>query len=247
MSARLGKPFFKHCLTKFNQELPLSLAAQGQSFVSVKVIASDVRIERRPPSSSSSSSFPHSSGTFPHSYAHGSTSFPHSSNSFPHSSNSFPHGSHSHYEHEAQSRFLDLDQLKEQNDGLQPFLVFKINFKIKFILKWLNLDYINVGKCDVRFGRLKIFSYCGLIRKAVNGAVQQMASDMNEIHTPNIIRQLQQILRYRIGEEIAIPLLLAEEKGALLESLVEKANNIASLKADLVGDLNNLVGELNNG
>lgn len=49
VSARLGKPFFHNCLTKFNQDLPLSLGAHGKAFVSVKVIASDVRIERRRP------------------------------------------------------------------------------------------------------------------------------------------------------------------------------------------------------
>ena len=51
VSARLGKPFFKRCLTKFHQELPLNLAAHGKAFVNVKVQASDVRIERRSVSS----------------------------------------------------------------------------------------------------------------------------------------------------------------------------------------------------
>ena len=55
-----------------------------------------------------------------------------------------------------------------------------------------------------------------------------------------------QFLKVRIGDEVAIPLLLADEKEALVESLVQKANNIASLKADLIGDLSGLVSELNN-
>ena len=135
--------------------------------------------------------------------------------------------------------------LRDQPDGKQPFLVFKIQFKIKTVLRTVQVDYINVGNCDVRLGRFRLFSYCGLIRKTVNSAVQQIANDLNEIHTPEILRQLQRILRYRIGEEIAIPLLLAEEKGAIIESLMEKANHIASLKADLVSDLANLVEDLN--
>ena len=53
-------------------------------------------------------------------------------------------------------------------------------------------------------------------------------------------------LKVRIGDEVAIPLLLADEKEALVESLVQKANNIASLKADLIGDLSGLVTELSN-
>ena len=55
-----------------------------------------------------------------------------------------------------------------------------------------------------------------------------------------------QFLKVRIGDEVAIPLLLADEKEALVESLVQKANNIASLKADLIGDLSGLVSGLNN-
>lgn len=135
--------------------------------------------------------------------------------------------------------------MRDKNDGLQAFLVFKIDFKIKTVLRTIYVDYINVGKCDVRLGRLRLFSYCGLIRKTVNKAVQQISHDLNEMHTPAIVRQLEQIFKYRIGEEIAIPLQVAEEKGAILESLMTKANHIASLKADLVHDLANLVEDLN--
>ena len=51
---------------------------------------------------------------------------------------------------------------------------------------------------------------------------------------------------FSIGDEVAIPLLLADEKEAIVDSLVQKANHIASLKADLVGDLAGLVRDLNN-
>lgn len=75
--------------------------------------------------------------------------------------------------------------------------------------------------------------------------MQQISNDLNEIHTPRIISQLQKILRYRLGDEIAIPLLVADKKAPILESLMEKANHIASLKADLVNDLANVVEDLN--
>lgn len=180
----------------------MSLVAHGKAFVSVKVVASDVRIERRVPNDPSFN---------------------------------------------RRTSFLDFEQLKDTNDGLQPFLVFKINFKIKTILRSLQVDHIDVGKgCDIRLGRLRVFSYCGLIRSKIDRAVKQIASDLNEIHAPAIITQLQQFLKVRIGDEVAIPLLLADEKEAIVDSLVQKANHIASLKADLVGDLAGLVRDLNN-
>ena len=101
----------------------MSLVAHGKAFVSVKVVASDVRIERRVPNDPSFN---------------------------------------------RRTSFLDFEQLKDTNDGLQPFLVFKINFKIKTILRSLQVDHIDVGKgCDIRLGRLRVFSYCGLIRSKI--------------------------------------------------------------------------------
>ena len=51
VSARLGKPFFNNCITKFNKVLPLSVYAHGNAYVSVKAVASNVRLERRLPQS----------------------------------------------------------------------------------------------------------------------------------------------------------------------------------------------------
>ena len=75
--------------------------------------------------------------------------------------------------------------------------------------------------------------------------VEQLAYDLSEIHAPRILRQIESVLRYRIGEEIAIPILLADRKGPLIRSLMEKANQVVSLKADLVSDLADLVKSLN--
>ena len=70
----------------------MNLIAHGTAFVSVKVVASDVRIERRVPNDSSYN-----------------------------------------------RHFLDFEQVKDTNDGLQPFLVFKINFKINTYLRSLQI------------------------------------------------------------------------------------------------------------
>ncbi len=151
----------------------------------------------------------------------------------------------------AQGRTLNLDiDLQDlintdPNDGTKPFLVFKIRFKLEVILKSLKMDAIHVANCHLKFGGLRLFSYCELIRKTMNQAVQRFASDLNEIHAPRILRKVEQILHYRIGDEIAIPLLLADQKAPLVASLVEKADTITKLKADLVRDLANVVEAIN--
>ena len=163
VSARLGKPFFNKCFTKFNQEIPLNLKSHGNAYVSVKAKASNVRIERRPENSVKKTQ-------------------------------------------KAQSRTLDLSIIKDFDkltppdgidDGLKPFLVFKIDFQINAMLKNLHIDYIHVGKCDIRFGGLRVFSYCGLIKKAINNQVKQIASDMNEMHAPTILEQIEKIFKTR--------------------------------------------------
>ena len=207
VAARLGKPFFNKCFTKFNQDIPLTLKAHGSAYVSVRAMAKNVRIERRPFSKAT-----------------------------------------------AQARTLDLNLIKNLDklsppdgidDGLEPYLVFKIDLKFDTKLKHLHVDYIHVGKCDVRLGGLRLFSYCGLIKKAVNNAVNQIASDMNEMHAPDLLKQIEAILKYKMGDEIAIPLLVAEEKDALIKSLTAKAGEVASLKASLVNDLSGIVAALN--
>ena len=64
-------------------------------------------------------------------------------------------------------------------------------------------------------------------------------------YIPQLISNFSLSFLNRHGDEIAIPLLVAEEKDALIKSLTAKATEIAGLKASLVSDLSNLVGNLN--
>ena len=48
------------------------------------------------------------------------------------------------------------------------------------------------------------------------------------------------MLRYRLGEEIYVPLLIADDKSELLGSVIEKVDELAKLKGDLTTDLSNL-------
>ena len=48
VSVRLGKPFFSKCFTKYNNDMPLVLNSRGSYFLSIKAMATNVRIERRP-------------------------------------------------------------------------------------------------------------------------------------------------------------------------------------------------------
>jgi hypothetical protein len=46
---RFGKSIFGHCFTKIQNDFPFTLVSHGKAWVGVRIIVSDVRIERRSP------------------------------------------------------------------------------------------------------------------------------------------------------------------------------------------------------
>ena len=76
--------------------------------------------------------------------------------------------------------------------------MFKIDFKVNAKIKSFNIDHIYVRNCDIRFGGLRLFSYCGLIKKAIKDSTEDIVSNMDEMQMmPSIFEQIQKILRYR--------------------------------------------------
>ena len=67
---------------------------------------------------------------------------------------------------------------------------------------------------------------------------------ISEFQAPKILHEIERILRYRLGEEIAIPIFLVDEKNELLTSLIKKADEVTKLKGDLLNDLTGLVDVL---
>ena len=76
--------------------------------------------------------------------------------------------------------------------------MFKIDFKVNAKIKSFTIDNIYVRNCDIRFGGLRLFSYCGLIKKAIKDSTEDIVSNMDEMQMmPSIFEQIQKILRYR--------------------------------------------------
>ena len=70
------------------------------------------------------------------------------------------------------------------------------------------------------------------------------ARSFNAFNTPRLLRRIEEMLRYRLGEEIYVPLLIADEKSNLLGSVIEKVDELAKLKGDLTSDLANLANSV---
>ena len=106
------------------------------------------------------------------------------------------------------------------------------------------MDHLGVNNCDLKFLGIKVFSACGLIQKTIKDSLQKMARDLSEFQAPKLLNEIERMLRYRLGEEIAVPIFLVDEKNDLLTSLIKKADEVTKLKGDLLNDLSGLVDVL---
>jgi hypothetical protein len=106
------------------------------------------------------------------------------------------------------------------------------------------VDHVGIDNCDLKFLGIKVFSACGLIQKTIKDSIQKLTRDLSEFQAPKMLHEIERILRYRLGEEIAIPIFLVDEKNELLTSLIKKADEVTKLKGDLLNDLTGLVDVL---
>ena len=65
---------------------------------------------------------------------------------------------------------------------------------------------------------------------------------LSAVQMPQLLRRVEDLLKARVGEEVVVPLLLAEEKQQLVGTVVKKAEDVARLKSDFIEDLSAVAG-----
>ncbi len=121
------------------------------------------------------------------------------------------------------------------------FLVFHLDFDLDARLNSFDLDHVSVRNCDVRVGSFRVGSVCGAVRRSLVDAAHRFSLQFSHVHMPRLLRRLERALRLRVGgQEVSIPLVLAEEKEQLVETMLLKAVHVAELKGDLIKDLSGL-------
>ena len=118
------------------------------------------------------------------------------------------------------------------------------HYRLEYQLVSFNVDHLGVNNCDLKFLGIKVFSACGLIQKTIKDSIQQITRDLSEFQAPKLLHEIERMLRYRLGEEIAIPIFLVDEKNEILTSLIKKADEVTKLKGELLTDLSGLVDVL---
>lgn len=124
------------------------------------------------------------------------------------------------------------------------YLIFKFQIELNARIKKWSLDHLGIRGCEVKFLGLTIISFCGQIRRTVRDYASRFTRDFSSIHMPNLLDRIERLLHQRVGDEIAIPLLLVDNKQEFVFTLIEKASNVARLKGDLIEDLTVLAGQV---
>ncbi len=66
-----------------------------------------------------------------------------------------------------------------------------------------------------RFLGVRVASFCGTVRRAARSFTRRFAGEFSAVQMPQLLRRVEELIRARTGDEIAVPLLLADEKEEL--------------------------------
>ena len=254
---RFGKRFFGNCMTKFRYSSPVSMYSRGRARVSATISISDVRVQRlHPDDVPKRQSYKNEKQKKP--YQQFYTDFhyfkkPVHPEQYSNNINSPYYGTpYKPRRREAERRTTFIQGIENigkkatDRNGTLPYLVFKLKIDLDGNLDRFIVDHVGIDKCEVRVLGLKVFSFCGIVKSKVKQEVEKSARSFNAFNTPRILKRIEEMLRYRLGDEIYVPLLISDQKSNLLGSVIEKVDELAKLKGDLTQDLSILAGSITN-
>lgn len=165
---------------------------------------------------------------------------------------------HEEHPRRLQSRLLDLNltgsisQLipdtnllrGDMYDGKVPYLIFKIHIQLFGDIHQFVVEHVDVQNCDLKILGLKVFSFCKLIRRMLKMETERLARKFNALTGPRILKHIENMLHYRLGDYVYVPLLVADETAALLTTLIEKTEQVSKFKSHLINDLSVVARDL---
>lgn len=120
----------------------------------------------------------------------------------------------------------------------RPHLVFTFNIRMDGTLHKVHVDKLKLNGCKFKILGIKMFSMCGLVEQLVRKQIREATRNMLPLRAGNSMRDIEEAVRMRLGNEVAIPLVLME--GADLEPaarVVAKTERLIALNARLIHTL----------
>ena len=124
----------------------------------------------------------------------------------------------------------------------EKHLVFRVGVDLEAEIKHWDVDKLRILKgCDVHLFKYKIFSYCEMLQDRLTDFVTHFVTEIADDGLPIVLNGVEKFFNTTVGTEIAVPLLLADEKGAILSTVFQKMDQVRLLKKDLLKDLTGLI------
>ena len=124
----------------------------------------------------------------------------------------------------------------------EKHLVFRVGVDLDAEIKHWDVDKLRILKgCDVHLFKYKVFSYCEMLQDRLTDFVTHFVTEISEDGLPVVLNGVEKFFNATVGSEIAVPLLLADEKGAILSTVFQKMDQVRLLKKDLLKDLAGLI------
>jgi len=132
------------------------------------------------------------------------------------------------------------------DDGAERLhLVFTFNIKVDGQLNDVDLSSLKLSGCKFRVLGIKMFSKCGLLESIIRRQVEKATNDIFPLSGRNMLRGLENAIKMRFGDEIAIP--IGVQDGPNLEPadrVVRKTRRLLDLNFQLLQSLTSLNEEM---
>ena len=127
----------------------------------------------------------------------------------------------------------------------RPHLVFTFNIKMDGTLHKFDIKKLELTGCEFKILGIKMFSNCDLVENFIRKQISQATRNTFPLRPSSIFRDIEQAVQMRLGEEVAIPLVLQD--GANLEPanrVIFKTQKLIQLNIQLFHSLASLTKDM---
>jgi len=112
-----------------------------------------------------------------------------------------------------------------------PHLVFNFNVKIDGTVKKFDINKLKLSGCELQLLGFKMFSHCDLLESLIRRQMDKMLRDTFPLHDRELLYKLENMIKARLGSEVAIPLVLTDllNSSEGVETVVRKTGELIDL------------------